>query len=97
VREALTDHVWQTQARMHLQQTSERLVALLTKRDMAPSDGCALFQWCRRADAATVHRALAQRGILTRLFDTPSSLRFGLPPNDAAFERLDANLAEVLR
>jgi cobalamin biosynthetic protein CobC len=43
-----------------------------------------------------VHRALAQRGILTRLFDQPSSLRFGLPPDDTAFERLDHALTEVL-
>jgi hypothetical protein len=43
-----------------------------------------------------LHRALAERGILTRLFDTPPSLRFGLLPSDEAFERLDNVLTEIL-
>jgi histidinol-phosphate/aromatic aminotransferase/cobyric acid decarboxylase-like protein len=56
-----------------------------------------LFQWCRRDDAQTIHRALAKTGILTRLFDDAPSLRFGLLPDEAAFRRLDTALAEVLR
>jgi histidinol-phosphate/aromatic aminotransferase/cobyric acid decarboxylase-like protein len=69
----------------------------LTRHGLDPSAGCALFQWCRHEDAAALHRTLAQRGILTRRFDAPASLRFGLPGDEAAFARLDAALGEVLR
>ncbi|WP_233841035.1 threonine-phosphate decarboxylase CobD [Dyella sp. 2HG41-7] len=97
LRQALADGAWQTQARARLLQTSEQLTALLARHGLTPSGGCGLFQWCRRSDALALHRALAERGILTRLFDLPPSLRFGLPPNDAAFERLDGALTEVLQ
>jgi cobalamin biosynthesis protein CobC len=96
VRHALADRPWQVQARTRLQAASERLADLLTRHGLAPSGGCGLFQWCRRDDASSLHRALAERGILTRLFERPSSLRFGLPPDDAALERLGSALSEVL-
>jgi L-threonine-O-3-phosphate decarboxylase len=95
LRHALADRAWHAQARTRLSQTSERLAALLSAYGWDPTAGCGLFQWCRRDDASRVHRALAQRGILTRLFETPASLRFGLPPDDAAFERLDKALSEI--
>ena len=97
LRQALADHAWQASARVRLLQTSERLAALLARHGWAPAAGCGLFQWCRHDAAACAYRALAERGILTRLFDRPPSLRFGLPPDEAAFERLDQALAEVLR
>jgi cobalamin biosynthesis protein CobC len=95
LRAALGDCAWHASARLHLETASQRLAALLQKHGLAPAAGCALFQWCRFDQAFAVHRALAQRGILTRLFDTPPSLRFGLLPDDAAFERLDSALSEV--
>jgi cobalamin biosynthetic protein CobC len=64
---------------------------------MAPNAGCAFFQWWRNDRASDMHHALAKQGILTRLFDHPHSLRFGLPEDDAAFERLDAALARCAR
>jgi histidinol-phosphate/aromatic aminotransferase/cobyric acid decarboxylase-like protein len=73
------------------------LAALLAGHGLAPTASSGLFQWCRHDDASTLHHALAKRGILTRLFDVPPSLRFGLPPDDAAFERLDTALTEVMR
>lgn len=97
LKQALADRVWHAQAREHVQISSERLIALLTQHGVTPTAGCELFQWCRREDAAALHRALATRGILTRLFDTPASVRFGLPGNDTAFSRLNAALAEVCR
>lgn len=96
LRQALADRAWQAQARAELPAWSERLAALLARHGLAPAAGCALFQWCRRDDATMLHRALASRGILTRLFDAPASLRFGLPGDDAAFARLDAALADVM-
>ena len=96
LRQALADRAWQAQARVRLRETSERLAQLLARYGWAPTAGCALFQWCRSDDALRIHHALAERGILTRWFDAPPSLRFGLPPDDAAFDRLAQALAEVL-
>lgn len=96
LRHALADRTWQVQARLRLLETSERLRALLARHGLEPSAGCGLFQWCRHDDAPQIHRALAARGILSRLFDAPPSLRFGLPPDEIAFARLDHALAEVL-
>ena len=97
LRHALADLAWHAQARTRLQACSARLAQLLTKHDIAPTAGCAFFQWWRSERANDAHRALAAQGILTRLFDRPQSLRFGLPENDAAFKRLDAALAQCAR
>ena len=97
LRAALADHAWQVSARARLLQVSERLRILLAKHGWPPAAGCGLFQWCLNEHAVRAHRALAQRGILARLFETPASMRFGLPPDEAAFERLDHALAQVLR
>jgi cobalamin biosynthetic protein CobC len=97
LRLALTDIAWHAQARKRLQACSARLAQLLMKYDIAPTAGCAFFQWWRNERAGDMHGALAAQGILTRLFDQPHSLRFGLPENNAAFERLDAALARCPR
>jgi cobalamin biosynthesis protein CobC len=97
LRQALADRVWHVSARMRLMTASKRLAALLARHGLGPTAGCGLFQWCCFDRAPAVHRALARHGILTRLFDTPPSLRFGLLPDDAALERLDKALTEVLR
>lgn len=96
LRHALADTAWQTQARARLHACSARLTALLTKHQLTPAAGCAFFQWWRDDRAGDIHRALAAQGVLTRVFDRPHSLRFGLPADDAAFERLDAALARCL-
>jgi cobalamin biosynthesis protein CobC len=97
LRHALADVAWHAQARVRLHACSERLAQLLTKHDIVPTAGCALFQWWRSDRAKDVHRALAVQGVLTRFFDQPYSLRFGLPEDDAAFERLEAALARCTR
>jgi cobalamin biosynthetic protein CobC len=93
LRHALADIAWHAQARTRLQACSARLAQLLAKQGIVPTAGCAFFQWWRSDRAGDMHRALATQGIFTRLFDRPHSLRFGLPEDDAAFERLDAALA----
>ncbi|TNY24990.1 threonine-phosphate decarboxylase CobD, partial [Fulvimonas soli] len=95
LRLALADRAWQAQARGRLRAAGEQLSGLLKRHGLPPAGGCASFQWCRHEAAAAIHRALAQRGILVRLFDDPPSLRFGLPPDAAALARLAAALAEV--
>jgi cobalamin biosynthetic protein CobC len=97
LRHALSDTAWHAQARTRLHTCSARLTQLLTKHDIVPSGGCAFFQWWRNDRAGDMHLALAAQGILTRLFDQPHSLRFGLPEDAAAFERLDAALARCPR
>ncbi|KRD30090.1 threonine-phosphate decarboxylase [Lysobacter sp. Root916] len=95
VQLALADRDWQARMRGRLLAQGERLGAVLRARGFAPDAGCAYFQWRRCEDAVELHEALARRGILTRLFETPASLRFGLPGDDAAYARLDAALAEI--
>lgn len=97
LRAALGDRQWQAQARISLQTASARLAALLVDHGLAPDAGCAFFQWRRDACAPALHTALCRRGILTRLFEQPASLRFGLPADDVAFARLDAALCEAVR
>ena len=92
--QALRDMAWQALARMQVQAAGQRLSELLRRHGLAPDGGCALFQWLRHDSAAELHKHLARRGILTRLFDEPASLRFGLPGSEAGWARLAAVLAE---
>jgi len=89
---ALRDTAWQCAAREALPLVSQRLGSLLSNHGMAPSGGCSLFQWVCCTDAASVHEQLAQQAILTRLFDQPASLRFGLPRDEAQWAHLDIAL-----
>jgi len=96
LKRALADRHWQREARERLHEASRRLSALLASHDLAPTAGTAFFQWRRDERAPMIERALARQGVLVRRFDTPASLRFGLPGDDAAFARLDATLAQVM-
>jgi L-threonine-O-3-phosphate decarboxylase len=92
---ALTDGAWIARTRARLARDSARLARLLTVHGLPPTGGCALFQWVCTARAAALHEALARRGILTRQFASPPSLRFGLPGSAAAWRRLDQALAAL--
>jgi len=92
---ALLDRGWQTATRLRLQQHGARLAQLLHEAKLAPEGGCGLFQWVKTEQAETIHENLAQRGILTRLFSQPHSLRFGLPGSEADWLRLQTALAEI--
>lgn len=94
---ALCDRAWQERTRQALASRSLRLAGLLRECGLAPSGGTALFQWVRTGQAADLHDRLATRGILTRLFETPPSLRFGLPASQAGWQRLAAALREEVR
>ncbi len=89
---ALRDRVWQAAARLELASASAHLAELLVSHGLPPSGGCALFQRLETRHAEAIHIALAQQGILTRWFDAPHSLRFGLPGTSADWRRLDAAL-----
>ena len=94
---ALRDFTWQQTTRHALALAAQRLADLLTQHGLMPDGGCGLFQWVRSDDALSVHEQLAQRGILTRLFDVPHSVRFGLPRDEAEWAQLAAALSEVQR
>ena len=91
---ALRDEAWQTSTRARLLKDAARLADLLTRHDLPPASGTALFQWVLTPAAAALQDFLARRGILARRFDTPSSLRFGLPGREAEWRRLSAALRE---
>lgn len=95
-RLALQDSAWQQQTREHLQHDCARLAALLTQHGLAPSGGTTLFQWIRTDRAAELHEALARQGILTRLFDQPASVRFGLPGAEGEWNRLEIALGTLI-
>lgn len=90
---ALADPAWQAQTRARLVQDGARLAALLTHHALRPAGGCALFAYVLTPRAGAVHRALARQGVLTRCFDEPPALRFGLPGAEADWQRLDRALA----
>ncbi|MFZ5491152.1 MAG: threonine-phosphate decarboxylase CobD [Pseudomonadota bacterium] len=91
---ALADRAWTVNTRRRLARDGERLAHLLASHGLPPAGGSALFAWVQDPHAAALHEALARRGILTRLFETPSSLRFGLPGTPADWRRLDRALAD---
>lgn len=92
---ALHDQIWQAAARVQLVQATQRLATLLSQHRLAASGGTALFQWVQTPRAAYLHQGLAQHAILTRRFDGPSSLRFGLPGNEADWVRLETALGNL--
>ena len=92
---ALHDQTWQVAARVQLAQAAQRLTTLLSQHGLATSGGTALFQWIQTPRAAYLHRHLAQHAVLTRLFDEPPSLRFGLPGDEADWARLVAALRDL--
>lgn len=89
---ALRDEAWQTATRARLQKDAARLADLLARHGLPPAGGTALFQWVVTPAAAGLHDFLARRGILTRYFDAPSSLRFGLPSRKEEWRRLNVAL-----
>jgi len=94
---ALRDTAWQEATRKALPPAAQHLADLLGTHGLTPNGGSILFQWVRCADAMRVHQQLAQQGILTRRFDTPPSVRFGLPRDEAQWSRLSEALSRIER
>lgn len=93
---ALHDAAWQADTRRALQQQGARLQSLLQEHGFS-SSGTALFQWC--SDAALQGKTeqlwqhLAEQGIWVRLFrEAARGLRFGLPPDEAGWQKLTSVL-----
>jgi len=87
-RLALSDRTWQVAMRERLQGDARRLYTLLQQSGLSPAGSSGLFQYCPTSLAERLHTGLAEQGILTRLFQQPNALRFGLPGSEAEWQRL---------
>lgn len=94
-QQALADTAWQIRQRDDLLIAKKRLIAILQEYSLASAGGTALFQWVMTPKAGEIHHDLARQGILTRLFATPESLRFGLPATEADWQRLSEGLSRI--
>lgn len=92
---ALQDIDWQKETQRNLQYESDRLTALLSDHHFYPDGKTNLFQWIKSKKAQQIHQQLAQKGILTRLFKQPFSLRFGLPKNDQQWHYLQQSFTQI--
>jgi cobalamin biosynthetic protein CobC len=92
-RTALSDHAWIATTRGRLHQQMGRLDTVLRAADCKIIGGTSLFRLARHPDAQAIHARLAGQQIWTRSFDHAGDLlRFGLPPDDSALQRLAAAL-----
>ncbi len=88
-RAALSDRQWIVATRERLNEQASQLDAVLRAGGLDVVGGTSLFRLARHRDAQAIHTRLAQQHIWTRSFDHASDLlRFGLPPDDTALQRL---------
>ncbi|MBC2657313.1 MULTISPECIES: threonine-phosphate decarboxylase CobD [Pseudomonas] len=88
----LRDVAGHARQRQRSEAASQQLVAVLQRYGFKPQGGCALFQWLITDEAERLYHFMARRGILLRLFAHNSSLRFGLPADEAECARLEQAL-----
>jgi cobalamin biosynthesis protein CobC len=90
---ALQDQHWLTRTRERLLRDAARLDALLAQAGFDVIGGTPLFRLARHADAPAWYARLGRAGILVRRFDERlNDLRFGLPGDDGAWNRLEEAL-----
>ncbi len=103
-KQALKDRHWQQQQREFLKHQSQRLKSILEKnivhkwqknKHEVTLKSTNLFVYMQTSSAEKLHTLLARRGILTRYFDNPHALRFGLPANEAQWQRLEQELLKI--
>jgi cobalamin biosynthetic protein CobC len=93
---ALSDFRWREATRERLATDAYRLREMLTRRGLNVIGGTDLFVLAEHDNALVIHRGLARRAILTRIFrQRPSWIRFGIPRAEG-FDRLEQALVEVL-
>jgi cobalamin biosynthesis protein CobC len=91
---ALGDAAWARAMRERLADEARRLDALLAAAGLDVVGGTSLFRLVRTTMAGDVFDRLGRSGIWVRRFaDQRAALRFGLPPDEAAWERLRTALA----
>ena len=91
--EAYRDSAWIAQALVRLEAGRAALDQMLSRHGLIVQGACPLFRLVETPDAPALFERLAAAGILVRPFDyAPSWLRFGLPADAAALDRLDRAL-----
>ena len=91
---ALADTAWIAGARKSLAKASASLEAILVKAGLDVIGGTDLFRLVRSEAAPALFEHLGRAGIYVRTFaDQQTWLRFGLPANARAQERLKRALA----
>lgn len=95
VSAAFKDLAWQTRMRTQLEADSARLNELLQAQRFS-LHSTPLFAWTDDPRAAALHHQLALRGIWTRLFAAPASVRFGLPGSEQEWQRFGQGLRESM-
>lgn len=92
-RACLAQRTLQAQQSARCLAASERLQQLLAVEPWLAEGSCGLFQWRVHERPGELFEFMAQRGILLRLFVDTGSLRFGLPGEEAHWQRLQQALA----
>ncbi len=92
---ALADETWRTQKLRRLKHDGQRLRKMLSAHGLTVTGSTALFALVEDTHARALHKALADRGIWTRVFPYEWRwIRFGLP-TEAGFARLEKALSEI--
>ena len=90
---ALTDTEWRDRASAKLKVNAARLDTLLQSAGLCVLGGTLLFRLAESDDAADLFDRLGHAGILVRRFEAqPTWLRFGLPADQPAWNRLEIAL-----
>ena len=90
---ALGDDAWLSETRAQAHRDAARLDELLRAAGFAPAGGTPLFRWIKSDDAHGAFRALAERGMLVRAFESqPQALRFGVPADEETWRLLAGRL-----
>ena len=96
--ESLSDVKWQQQQRKQMAARAEKLDQVLEKHSLYVAGGTPLFRLVIKEDARELHRKMAEKHIWTRVFDYRTDyIRFGIPIDKKALDRLDDVLGTVLR
>lgn len=91
---ALSDAAWIAAMRRKLMQAAERLDALLGVARLKVVGGTPLYRLVQTPAATVWFERLGHAGIVVRRFaDYPTWLRFGLPGDEPAWQRLEQALA----
>jgi cobalamin biosynthetic protein CobC len=92
---ALADVEWATATRERLEQEARRLDAVLAATAGCVVGGTSLFRLVRTSAAGRLFHHLGRAGILARRFPEHAAwLRFGLPGDEASWDRLRGALAD---
>lgn len=91
---ALADTSWKSGMLKQLADAAQRLDLLLASSGLEILSGTSLYRLTRSSSAPELFNHLGRAGILVRPFvEDATWLRWGLPPTEAAWQRLDATLS----